>query len=187
MPQLVAEAADLPPGTPWTSGVAREPMRCGWPRRGWQVVAVDFAATALERGAAGAAAAGAEVAARIDWVRADVTPLDAGAGDLRPRVGAVHAPAAGTAPGAERPPGAPPSAPAARCCVVGHDVSDVAAGAHRPDRSPSGLHRPRRSPAHCDSAAWRRAGGRGAATAGPPHEGHDIDVHDAVLRARRRN
>src|SRR3954467_5214302 len=71
--QLVAEAADLPAGTALDVGCGEGADAVWLARRGWQVVAVDFAATALERGAAAAAAAGEEVAARIDWVRADGT------------------------------------------------------------------------------------------------------------------
>ena len=61
----------------WRRGVPLTPLRA---RRGsgvageksWQVTAVDFSATALDFGRARAQAAGAEVAARLEWVDGDL-------------------------------------------------------------------------------------------------------------------
>src|SRR5512133_3089879 len=68
--QLVAEVADLPPGTALDAASGEGGDAVWLALRGWRVTAVDFAATALERGARAAAAAG--VGDRIDWVRADL-------------------------------------------------------------------------------------------------------------------
>ncbi|MDI5942806.1 methyltransferase domain-containing protein, partial [Micromonospora sp. DH15] len=83
-PQLVAEATGLPAGRALDVGCG-EGADAGWlAGRGWRVTAVDISATALERAAAHAAAAGPEVADRIEWLHADlrVTPPAEGAYDL---------------------------------------------------------------------------------------------------------
>ena len=129
--QLVAEAADLPPGTALDVGCGEGADAIWLAERGWQVTGVDFAATALERAAAHAAAAGAEVAARIDWVHADVTRWtpDRGASTSSPRSTCTcrRRSAGRCSPGWR-----PPCAPGGTLLIVGHDFSDVAAGAHRP-------------------------------------------------------
>jgi ubiquinone/menaquinone biosynthesis C-methylase UbiE len=48
--QLVAEAADLPPGTALDAASGEGGDAVWLARRGWRVTAVDFAATALARG-----------------------------------------------------------------------------------------------------------------------------------------
>lgn len=78
--QLVAEVADLPPGTALDVGCGEGADAVWLASRGWRVTGVDISAVALGRAAEAAAAAG--VAA--DWVRADLigwTP-PAGAFDL---------------------------------------------------------------------------------------------------------
>ena len=129
-PQLVAEAADLPPGSALDVGCGEGADAIWLAERGWQVTAVDISPTALERGRAHAETRGPEIADRIRWVHADVTAELPGE-RVRPGVRAVHAPAAGAAAGAVRPAGRA-VAPGGTLLVVGHDFSDVAAGAHRP-------------------------------------------------------
>ncbi|MHC5261978.1 class I SAM-dependent methyltransferase [Streptomyces sp. UC4497] len=77
---LVAEAAELPPGQALDVGCGEGGDALWLARRGWQVTAVDVSEVALRR----AAAAGADVAGRVSWARADlaVTPPPAGAFDL---------------------------------------------------------------------------------------------------------
>ena len=70
--QLVREAADLPPGTALDVGCGEGADAIWLAERGWQVTAVDFARTALERGRAQAESRGPEVAGRIRWVQLDV-------------------------------------------------------------------------------------------------------------------
>lgn len=187
--QLVREAGDLPPGTALDVGCGEGADAIWLAARGWQVTAVDFAATALERGAAAAEAAG--VADRVHWQRVDVTRWspDPGAFDL---VSAqyMHLPPAerralfAALAAAVRPRGT--------LLVVGHDFSDVAAGAHQP-------------PAHdrffpagevaevLDPQAWEvvvaesrpRPTPEHAGEHGGQHEGGGHAVPDAVFRARR--
>lgn len=77
---LVAEAAELPPGQALDVGCGEGGDALWLARRGWQVTAVDVSEVALGR----AAAAGADVAGRVSWARADlaVTPPPADAYDL---------------------------------------------------------------------------------------------------------
>ena len=53
-------------------GAATAPMPLWLAAHGWAVTAVDFSAAALGYGRATAEAAGPELAARIDWVEADL-------------------------------------------------------------------------------------------------------------------
>ena len=180
--QLVAEAADLPPGTALDVGCGEGADAIWLAERGWQVTAVDFARTALERGRIHAQTLGTEVADRIRWVHADVTA--AVPGDDFELVSAqfMHLPpeprrrlfarlAAAVAPGGT-------------LLVVGHDFSDVAAGAQRPPE-------PERfftagEVAESLDHGWDVLVAEARPRPAAVHEGHDITVHDAVLRARRR-
>ena len=72
--------------------------------RGWRVTAVDISATALERAAAHAADAGADVAGASSG-RTPTCATTARRGRVRPGVGAVHAPARRGTAGAVRPAG----------------------------------------------------------------------------------
>lgn len=77
-PHLVAELADLPAGRALDAGCGEGADAIWLAERGWQVTAVDIAATAVERARAHAARAGGDAARRIDWVTADLTRWDAG-------------------------------------------------------------------------------------------------------------
>jgi len=71
--QLVSEVSDLSPGTALDAGCGEGADAIWLAERGWRVTAVDFSRVALERGAARARQVGAEVAARITWIHADLT------------------------------------------------------------------------------------------------------------------
>ena len=182
--QLVAEAADLPPGAALDVGCGEGADAVWLAARGWQVTAVDFATTALERGAARAAAAGEEVAARIDWVRADVTSWtpEKGAFDL---VSAqfMHLPTDQRRALFARL--ADAVRVGGRLLLVGHDFSDVAAGAHRPPE-PDRFFTAAEVAAALDPEVWEVLVAEPRPRPAAVHEGHDIAVHDAVLHARRR-
>ena len=68
--RLVLEAAGLEPGTALDLGCGEGADAVWLAEQGWNVVAVDVSATALQRGAAAAAARG--VGDRIDWQRHDL-------------------------------------------------------------------------------------------------------------------
>jgi SAM-dependent methyltransferase len=67
---LVAEVADLTPGTALDVGCGEGADAVWLAERGWQVTAIDVSRTALDRGARRAAAAG--VADRIVWQHHDL-------------------------------------------------------------------------------------------------------------------
>jgi SAM-dependent methyltransferase len=74
--QLVAQAADLTPGSALDAGCGEGADAIWLARRGWTVTAVDVSAVALDRAAGAAAAAGEEVARRITWRRVDLSSWD---------------------------------------------------------------------------------------------------------------
>jgi SAM-dependent methyltransferase len=69
-PQLIAEAADLPPGTALDLGCGEGADAIWLASRGWKVTALDVSAVALERARAHAQAAGQD--ANIEWVQQDL-------------------------------------------------------------------------------------------------------------------
>jgi SAM-dependent methyltransferase len=106
---LVTEVADLPPGHALDVGCGEGGDALWLARRGWRVTAVDISRVALDR----AAAAGAEMADRIAWARADlaITPPPAGSFDL------------------------------VSLLVAGHDLADLPPG-HESDFDPAGFYQP---------------------------------------------
>ena len=179
--QLVAEAADLPPGTALDVGCGEGADAIWLAERGWEVLGVDFATTALARAAAHAASAG--VGERIRWVHADVTTWTPEDGFDLVSAQFLHLP-----PEPRRAVFARLAAvvnPGGTLLVVGHDFSDVAAGAHRPPE-PERFFTADELAAGLDPEGWEVLVAEARPRPGHEHEGHDITVHDAVVRARRR-
>ncbi|MGY1804852.1 SAM-dependent methyltransferase [Blastococcus sp. SYSU D00922] len=181
--QLVREAADLPPGSALDIGCGEGADAIWLAERGWRVTAVDFARTALQRGEQHAEARGSEVADRIGWVHADVTREVPGEAFDLVSAQFMHLPPEQRRALFARL--ADAVAPGGTLLVVGHDFSDVAAGAHRPpeherfftaDEVAAGL----------DPDGWEVLVAEARPRPAHVHEGQDITVHDAVLRARRR-
>jgi SAM-dependent methyltransferase len=77
-PQLVAQAASLPPGGALDVGCGEGADAIWLARRGWTVTGVDISAVALDRAADHAAACGDEIARRISWRRADLRSWEPG-------------------------------------------------------------------------------------------------------------
>lgn len=71
--RLVAELASLTPGRALDAGCGHGAESLWLAQLGWQVTAVDFAASALSQGRSRADALGADVARRIDWVLGDLS------------------------------------------------------------------------------------------------------------------
>lgn len=69
---LTAEAGDLRPGRALDAGCGHGSETLWLAARGWQVTAVDFAATALAYARSSVEAMGPDMAERIDWVEADL-------------------------------------------------------------------------------------------------------------------
>lgn len=70
--QLTADVGDLRPGRALDAGCGHGSDTLWLAARGWQVTAVDFAATALAHARSAAKAMGPDVSERIDWVEADL-------------------------------------------------------------------------------------------------------------------
>lgn len=71
-PHLIAEAGGLRPGLALDAGCGHGSETLWLAAHGWRVTAVDFSAAALAQGRSTAAAAGPDVAERIEWVEADL-------------------------------------------------------------------------------------------------------------------
>jgi len=182
-PQLVAEAADLPPGVALDVGCGEGADAIWLAARGWRVTAVDISTVALGRGAAHALEAGADVAARITWLQADLVDWvpDVASFDL---VSAqfVHLPRHQREVLHRRL--ALAVAPRGTLLVVGHDASDLETSIARPPV-------PELFFAASDVAAGLAPGewkivvqqARGRTVLDP--DGGPARIHDAVLRAQR--
>lgn len=176
---LVAEATDLRPGTALDAGSGEGGDSLWLAGRGWQVTAVDFAGTALERGAQAARAAG--LADRVSWVRADLrTWTPPGSYDLV-SVQFLHPAPEARAAVLGRLAGA--VAPGGTLLVVGHDVTDLDGGRHVSGTYPGAAE----LAAELDPAGWEIAAADRRQRPATGHEAeHGTVLSDAVLVARRR-
>ncbi|GEA81166.1 bifunctional NAD(P)/FAD-dependent oxidoreductase/class I SAM-dependent methyltransferase [Cellulomonas uda] len=182
---LVAQTAHLTPGTALDLGAGEGRDAVWLAQRGWRVTAVDFAATALERGARAAQQAGVDVR----WVQADLATPDERALDGGSTFDLVTSHFLHLAPQARRGHVARAArlvAPGGTLLLVQHHALDLAAPVGLPD-DPSmfpGADEVRDELLALD-AAWTVE----VALAVPRHattrEGETVTVHDAVLRARR--
>jgi thioredoxin reductase len=169
---LVAEVSDLVPGTALDAGAGEGGDACWLAGRGWKVTAADISRVALERAASRAEGLGLE----ITWLHADLAVSPApGAYDLV-TAHFLHVPrflreplyrhlAAAVAAGGT-------------LLVVGHDFSDM-----RPELAEMGW-------TADELAGWLGSGWTVEVAEARPRratdqEGHEVTVHDAVLRARR--
>jgi thioredoxin reductase/SAM-dependent methyltransferase len=182
-PQLVAEATGLTPGRALDVGCGEGADAIWLAQRGWRVTAVDISTTALERAAVHAAAAGPQIAARIDWTHADLRqqPPAEGAYDL---VSAQYMHLPGEARRNLFARLAAAVAPGGILLVVGHHPSDLQTTAHRmhfPDMMFTG----EEVAASLDPATWEVLAADARPRAAVDPEGCDITIHDAVLVARR--
>jgi SAM-dependent methyltransferase len=75
-PQLVAQVADLQPGTALDVGSGEGADAIWLAEQGWHVTGIDVSIVALERAAQRAADAGQDVADRITWQQADILTWD---------------------------------------------------------------------------------------------------------------
>jgi SAM-dependent methyltransferase len=180
--RLVAEAGSLAPGRALEVGCGEGADALWLAARGWRVTAVDVSGVALERAAARAAERGEEVAARIEWERADARAWS-------PRAGAYDLV---TAHFLHPPPGERPEvvrrlaaavAPGGLLLYVGHDPSDPLFAHHRhrdllvDAAEVAGL---------LDGDAWDVEVAGTLPRPGTDPEGRAATLHDAVVRARRR-
>jgi SAM-dependent methyltransferase len=127
---LTAEAAGLAPGRALDAGCGHGSDAIWLAAHGWRVTAVDFSAAALAHARSAAEAAGADVAARLDWVEADLATWTPPPGhyDL---VACLYVHVAGSVEEMVRRMGAG-VAPGGTLLLVGHRPVDPATGAATP-------------------------------------------------------
>jgi SAM-dependent methyltransferase len=182
--QLVAETTELTPGAALDVGSGEGADAIWLASRGWQVTAVDFSTTALQRGAVHADALGADVAGRIRWVHADLTtwaPTE-GAFDL---VSAqfLHLPAAQRQVLFAKL--ATMVAPGGSLLIVGHHPSDLQTTMPRPP-IPDLFFTAEQIGDSLDPDQWDVLVADARPRPASDPDGQEITIHDAVLRARKR-
>ncbi|QCB95724.1 class I SAM-dependent methyltransferase [Arthrobacter sp. PAMC25564] len=182
-PQLVAEAADLVPGSALDVGAGEGADAVWLARRGWRVTAVDISSVALARAAA-AVEDDPETAARINWQHQDLTasPPPAGTFDLvsaqylhlpaPQRDGVYRRLAASVAPGGT-------------LLIVGHHPSDLETSVRRPS-APGLLFTAEQIAADLDPREWEIVTCVSRPRAEGDPDGTPVTVQDSVLRARRK-
>jgi SAM-dependent methyltransferase len=128
---VVSEAGSLPPGRALDLAAGEGRNALWLAGNGWQVTAVDFSATALDRGRRNAARTPGGTADRITWVCADVTSYrpPAEAFDLV-MVVYLHLPTAERRGVLRR--AAAATAPGGTLLVVGHDTANLTQGTGGP-------------------------------------------------------
>jgi 2-polyprenyl-3-methyl-5-hydroxy-6-metoxy-1,4-benzoquinol methylase len=175
---LVAEVADLTPGTALDAGSGEGADACWLAERGWQVTGIDLSDTAVERARQHAAEKGLDVTfEQLDLTVQDVT----GSYDL---VSAffLHFPKVQREQAYSRLAAA--VSPGGTLLIVGHDPSDAETTMPRHGLLERGW-------TAGDMAEWLGEGWFiDVAEARPRQvvdpEGREVTIHDAVVRARRR-
>jgi membrane-associated phospholipid phosphatase/protein-L-isoaspartate O-methyltransferase len=173
---LVAEVADLQPGTALDVGAGEGGDACWLAERGWTVTAADISIVAIER----ASKRASERGLAITWLHANLATGPVSATYDLVTAHFVHVPKSEQQPLFRHLAAA--VAPGGTLLVVGHDVSDMAKMA-RPGLAEYGW--TTADVAAALSADWtiESAASRPRQAAGP--DGDEITIHDAVLRARR--
>lgn len=182
-PVLVTEAADLAPGAALDAGCGEGADALWLAQRGWQVTAVDLSRTALQRAADAAATLSTDVAGRVRWLHADLTTT-APAEERYDLVTAqyMQLPAVLRDPllmGLVR-----AVAPGGTLLVVGHDISDLETGIHRP--STRDVYYTADEIADLlDRDRWDVLAAEKRPRPATDPQGRPATIHDAVLKARR--
>ncbi|WP_219632889.1 class I SAM-dependent methyltransferase [Haloechinothrix aidingensis] len=182
-PQLVAEAAELVPGSALDAGCGEGADAVWLASRGWQVTAVDIAATALCHAREHAETFGFEVTSRIDWVQADLTSWTP-AEECFDLVSThyVHATASR---GALFDRLAASVVPGGTLLIVGHHPSDPTTGSHA--ATPDVHFTAEEIVAELDPGRWDIVVAETRTRSATGHDGHETIIRDAVLRARKRH
>ena len=182
-PQLVAEVAELAPGSALDVGSGEGADAVWLAERGWQVTAVDISSVALERARQHADERGAEIAQRITWRHVDVSRWDppAGAFDLV-SIQFLHMPSEQRTPTYDRLAGG--VAPGGVLLIVGHHPSDLQTTVKRPP-DPDLLFTPEEL-ASALTGDWEIRGQEVRPHTATDADGASTTVHDSVLVARRR-
>ena len=182
--QLVNDTANLTPGAALDAGAGEGADALWLAKQGWTVTAVDISPVALDRGAAQAAEAGAEIADRIQWVPADLTTW----APPRATYDLVSAQFL-QLPTEERIPLfarlAASVAPGGHLLIVGHHPSDMQTTVSRPSM-PDLYFTAEEVAETLDPTEWDTVAETRPRTA-TDETGRSVTIHDAALRARRRS
>jgi len=182
---LVGEAAELEPGSALDAGCGEGADAIWLAGRGWQVTAVDLSNVALERAAAYAAAAGEQVAGRIDWQQADLTGWDPG----RDRFDLISSQYLHLPPGQREPLFERLAAavrPGGTLLIAAHHPSDLHTTVRRP-KQPELFFTGDEIAAALDPAVWQIVTNAAPERTVTDPEGRSVTIRDTVLRARRRD
>jgi SAM-dependent methyltransferase len=173
---LMAEVADLPPGTAFDVGCGEGADAIWLAEHGWRVTAADPSRVALER----AEAAAREVGVDVTWVHAGLLDMPGGTG--RHDLVAAHYPAlVQSQDGAAIAALLGAVAPGGTLLVVHHATAPVRDGEHAFD--PADYVMPADVAAHLDDG-WEVEVDEVRPPPRARRDGHVVD--DVVLRARRR-
>jgi SAM-dependent methyltransferase len=184
-PHLVAQVADLAPGTALDVGSGEGADAIWLAARGWQVTGIDLSTVALERAAHLASDAGQDIAERITWQQADVLSWDPAPRQFDlvsaqfmhlPRLAreALHRRLAA----AVRTGG--------MLLIVGHHPSDLETSRdHRPNL-PDFFYTADEIAAALSPDEWQSIVAAAPERQALDPEGRAVTIHDAVLRAVRR-
>jgi len=180
---LVSEASGLRAGTALDVGCGEGADALWLARRGWRVTGVDLSTVALERAAEHAAQAGAGIAARIDWVHADVIGWDPGAAryDLVSSQ-YIHLPPEAREALFRSLAGA--VAPGGSLLIVGHHPSDLQTTMPRPPM-PELFFTGEDIVALLDAGDWKVITDEAPQRSAPDPDGRPVMIRDTVFRARR--
>lgn len=173
---LVAEAADLPPGTALDAGAGEGGDAFWLAARGWKVTAADISSVAIER----AARRASERGLAVTWLHADLAKASApGTYDLV-TAHFLQAPKSQQQPLFRHLASA--VAPGGTLLVVGHDFSDMAK-LPRPDLAEYGWAAEDVAGALGEGWTIEAAEARPRQATSP--DGDEVTIHDTILRARR--
>lgn len=173
---LVAEAADLRPGTALDAGAGEGGDAFWLAALGWKVTAADISSVAIER----AARRASERGLTITWLHADLAKASAPATYDLVTAHFLHVPKSEQQPLFRNLAAA--VAPGGTLLVVGHDLSDMAK-MPRPDLVEYGWTAEEVAATLDDGWTIETAQARPRQAAAP--DGDEVTIHDAVLRARR--
>ncbi|MEV7327771.1 bifunctional NAD(P)/FAD-dependent oxidoreductase/class I SAM-dependent methyltransferase [Micromonospora sp. NPDC093244] len=181
-PQLVAEAADLPPGRALDVGSGEGADAVWLAEQGWRVTAVDISTTALARAAEHADTVG--VGDRIEFTHADLRDKPP-AEDAYDLVSAqfMHLPPEQRRELFDRLAAA--VAAGGILLIVGHHPSDLWTSARRM-HLPDMMYTAEDVAASLDPSRWEIVTAEARPRAATDPEGNPVTLHDAVLVARRR-
>jgi SAM-dependent methyltransferase len=182
-PYLVSEASELRPGTALDVGCGEGADALWLAGRGWRVTGVDLSTVALERAARHAAAAGPGIAARTDWMHADLIGWDPGVAryDLVSSQ-YMHLPPEARAALFRGLAGA--VAPGGMLLVVGHHPSDLQTTMPRP-QMPELFFTGDDIASLLDPGDWKIITDEAPQRSAPDPDGRAVMIRDTVFRARR--